>query len=127
MTEERPVLLVEDNEMNRDMLSRWLKRRGWTVILAPDAETALARFDEMTPRAVLMDVDLPGMNGWQATREVRRRPGGGGVPVVALTAYALNEFEEEAEAVGCDAFLTKPLDLDAVTATLQRLTAGSAA
>lgn len=106
------VLLVEDNELNRDMLSRRLTRRGFRVVTALDGETAVKLSRELEPDLILMDMGLPGMNGWEATRVIKQNLETQAIPIIALTAHALNADRERALSAGCDAFETKPVDLE---------------
>ncbi len=105
------ILLVEDNEMNRDMLSRRLARRGFEVAIAIDGEQGLAMARSETPALILMDMSLPGMDGWEATRQLKAAPDTRAIPVIALTAHAMAGDREKAIAAGCDDFDTKPIDL----------------
>ena len=105
------ILLVEDNEMNRDMLSRRLTRRGYEVVIALDGEQGLAMARSEAPALILMDMSLPGMDGWEATRQLKAAPETRAIPVVALTAHAMAGDREKALAAGCDDFDTKPIDL----------------
>jgi len=104
------ILLVEDNEMNRDMLSRRLQRSGFEVDIAVDGEQALERA-ESGPDLILMDLSLPGIDGWEATRLLKRGATTRHLPVIALTAHAMSGDREKALAAGCDDFDTKPVDL----------------
>ena len=115
------ILLVEDNEMNRDMLSRRLERRGYDVIVAVDGEegVALARTDG--PDLVVMDLSLPGIDGWEATRQLKAAEETRSIPVLALTAHAMAGDREKALAAGCDDFDTKPVDLPRLVGKLERL------
>ena len=105
------ILLVEDNEMNRDMLSRRLIRRGYDVVMAPDGEQGLAMARAEAPALILMDMSLPGIDGWEATRRLKAAPETQRIPIIALTAHAMAGDREKAEAAGCDDFDTKPVDL----------------
>lgn len=105
------ILLVEDNEMNRDMLSRRLERRGHEVIVAVDGEEGVARAKADAPDVVLMDMSLPGIDGWEATRQLKAAEETRAIPVLALTAHAMAGDREKALEVGCDDFDTKPVDL----------------
>jgi len=105
------ILLVEDNEMNRDMLSRRLERRGYQVIIAEDGATGVAKAKSESPDLVLMDMSLPVMDGWEATRQIKAAAETKTVPVIALTAHAMAGDEEKALAAGCDDYETKPVDL----------------
>ena len=105
------LLLVEDNEMNRDAISRLLERRGFTMITAEDGEEGVRICREAQPELVLMDLGLPGMDGFEATRRIKADPLTAHIPVVALTARALTTDQEAAFAAGCDDYDTKPVDL----------------
>ncbi len=105
------ILLVEDNEMNRDMLSRRLERRGYEVIVAVDGEEGVARAKVEAPDIVLMDLSLPGIDGWEATRQIKAAEETRAIPVLALTAHAMAGDREKALEAGCDDFDTKPIDL----------------
>jgi CheY-like chemotaxis protein len=104
------VLLVEDNEMNRDMLSRRLARRGFDVLLASNGSEAVAMALSRKPDIILMDMSLPVMDGWEATRRIKADPLTSSLPIIALTAHALPAERERALAAGCEAFETKPID-----------------
>ncbi len=106
------ILLVEDNEMNRDMLSRRLSRKGYVVVIAEDGETALEIVSEENPDLILMDLSLPGMDGWEATRQLKAGEKTRHIPVIALTAHALSSDREKAMETGCDDYDTKPVDLE---------------
>jgi len=105
------ILLVEDNEMNRDMLSRRLVRNGFEVVIAVDGQQGLTMAASESPDVILMDMSLPVMDGWEATRRVKADPATKSIPVIALTANALVEDRERAMAAGCDDFDTKPVEL----------------
>lgn len=115
------LLLVEDNELNRDMLSRRLVRRGFDVITVVDGEAAIRQTNEIKPDLILMDMGLPGLNGWDATRRIKANPETRAIPVIALTAHALRTDREQALAAGCDAFETKPVELDRLLNTIRNL------
>ncbi len=115
------ILLVEDNEMNRDMLSRRLIKKGFEVILAADAEQGLALVKADKPDLILMDVSLPGMSGWDATRSLKTEPSTSSIPVIALTAHALNSDREMAKTVGCDEYETKPVDFPTLLGKINSL------
>ena len=106
------VLLVEDNEMNRDMLTRRLARRGFAVEAALDGEEAVSRVLAAPPDVVLMDLNLPVLDGYEATRRLKASPATGRIPVIALSAHAMSDDRDRALAAGCDDFDTKPVDLD---------------
>ncbi len=105
------ILLVEDNEMNRDMLSRRLARNSHTVAIAVDGGEAVAKSISETPDLILMDISLPVIDGWEATRQIRANPTTQNVPIIALTAHAMAGEREKALEVGCNDFETKPVDL----------------
>jgi CheY-like chemotaxis protein len=115
------ILLVEDNEMNRDMLSRRLERRGYEVILAEDGATGVAKAKAEVPNLVLMDMSLPVMDGWEATRQIKGADETKAIPVIALTAHAMAGDEEKALAAGCDDYETKPVDLPKLLAKIDAL------
>ena len=106
------ILLVEDNEMNRDMLSRRLSRRGYEVTIAVNGEEGVEVCAKLLPDLVIMDIGLPGMDGWEATRRIKAVAATRHIPVIALTAHAMSGEEERARAAGCDDFETKPVELD---------------
>jgi two-component system cell cycle response regulator DivK len=105
------VLIVEDNELNRDMLSRRLIKRGYEVILAFDGEQGVIKAREVTPDVVLMDMSLPGIDGWEATRQIKAAVATSHIPVIALSAHAMAGDEAKARDAGCDDFDTKPVEL----------------
>ena len=105
------ILLVEDNEMNRDMLSRRLAKRGYEVAIAVDGEQGVAMARTEAPARIVLDLSLPGMDGWEATRQLKAMPETRAIPVIALTAHAMSGDREKALAAGCDDFDTKPVDL----------------
>jgi CheY-like chemotaxis protein len=105
------LLIVEDNEMNRDMLSRRLQRRGYEVLLAADGAQGLATARERRPDLVLMDMSLPVIDGWEATRQLKAEPATRSIPVIALTAHAMSGDRQKAVDAGCDDFDTKPVEL----------------
>ena len=115
------LLLVEDNEMNRDMLTRRLQRRGYEIITAHDGKEAVTRASGDNPDLILMDMSLPVLDGWQATRVIKSASATKLIPVIALTAHALNQDREQAFAAGCDEFETKPVDLQALVDKIELL------
>ena len=115
------ILLVEDNEMNRDMLGRRLQRRGFEVVYAEDGEQALTQASAEQPDLILMDLSLPVMDGWEATRRLKADGEHGDVPIVALTAHAMAQDEQKALDAGCDAFETKPVDFSSLLQTVEDL------
>ncbi|MEM7482359.1 MAG: response regulator [Acidobacteriota bacterium] len=104
------ILLVEDNEMNRDMLTRRLSRKGYVVAVAVDGQEALDAARGEAPDLILMDMSLPVIDGWEATRRLKANPETQTIPVVALTAHAMAEDREKALAAGCDDYDTKPVE-----------------
>ncbi len=116
------VLLVEDNELNRDMLARRLRRRGYEVLLAEDGEQAIAQAQAEHPGIVLMDMSLPRIDGWEATRRLKADPATASIPIIALTAHAMAGDRERALAVGCQEYHTKPIDLPGLLAKIEALT-----
>jgi two-component system cell cycle response regulator DivK len=120
------LLLVEDNEMNRDMLSRRLQRRGYEVLTAVDGESGLTLTKSETPALVLMDMSLPGIDGWEVTRRLKADPATRAIPVIALTAHAMAGDREQALAAGCDDFDIKPIDLDRLLGKIEALLGGKA-
>jgi CheY-like chemotaxis protein len=115
------ILLVEDNEMNRDMLSRRLQRRGYVVVQALDGETGVESAHIETPDLVLMDMSLPILDGWEATRRLKADPETKGIPVIALTAHAMSSDRDKALEAGCDDYDTKPIDLPRLLAKIEAL------
>ena len=105
------ILLVEDNEMNRDMLSRRLERKGYSVTIAVDGEQAVALAQSENPALILMDMSLPIIDGWEATRRVKADARTKHIPVIALTAHAMQGDEEKAREAGCNDYDTKPVEL----------------
>lgn len=105
------VLLVEDNEMNRDMLSRRLVRNGYDVVIAVNGQEGLEMATGEKPDLILMDMSLPVLDGWEATRRLKADPATASIPVIALTAHAMESDKEKALAAGCDDFDTKPIEL----------------
>jgi two-component system, cell cycle response regulator DivK len=115
------ILLVEDDEMNRDMLSRRLIKRGYDVLIATDGEQGVAMAQREGPAIVLMDMSLPVMDGWAATRALKEDPTTAGIPVIALTAHAMSGDEEKARSAGCDDFDTKPVELQRLLGKIESL------
>lgn len=105
------ILLVEDNEMNRDMLSRRLNRHGFEVVIAVNGQEGVELAGSAKPDLILMDMSLPVLDGWEATKRVKTDPDTARIPVIALTAHAMVHDKERAMAAGCDDFDTKPVDL----------------
>jgi len=105
------ILLVEDNKTNRDMLSRRLLKRGYEVLLAFDGESGINMAETDAPDLILMDMSLPILDGWEATRRLKASPATNHIPVIALTAHAMSSDRDEALAAGCDDYDTKPIEL----------------
>jgi len=117
------ILLVEDNEMNRDMLSRRLERRGYEVVLAVDGAEGVDKAGTEAPALILMDMSLPVVDGWDATRRIKAAPATRAIPVIALTAHAMSGDREKAVEAGCDDFDTKPVDLARLLGKIEALLA----
>lgn len=117
----KTVLIVEDNEENRDMLARRLARRGWNPIVAIDGRQGVELALSEHPDIVLMDMSLPVMDGWEATRILKSHAGAKGIPVIALTAHAMSGDRENALAAGCDEFETKPVEFAVLLEKMRRL------
>jgi CheY-like chemotaxis protein len=115
------VLLVEDNEMNRDMLSRRLVRRGYEVVFAVDGQQGVDLAKSARPDIILMDMSLPVIDGWEATRRVKADDATKSVPVIGLTAHAMSGDREKAMEAGCDDYDTKPVELDRLIGKMERL------
>ncbi len=115
------VLLVEDNEMNRDMLSRRLVRRGFTVLIAVDGEEGVRTASTETPDIILMDMSLPALDGWEAVRRIKAGARTQSIPVIALTAHAMAGDREKALQAGCDDYDTKPIELPRLLDKMDRL------
>lgn len=115
------ILLVEDNEMNRDMLSRRLIRKGYEVLIAVDGEEGVAMASRDVPDLILMDISLPMMNGYDATKAIKANPRTQGIPVIALTAHAMASDREAALAAGCDEYDTKPIELPSLLGKIEAL------
>lgn len=114
------ILLVEDNEMNRDMLSRRLVRRGYEVIIAVDGQQGVDLAGTASPNVILMDMSLPVIDGWEATRRIKANDATKQIPVIALTAHAMAGDREQALAAGCDDYDTKPIDLARLLPKLEK-------
>jgi CheY-like chemotaxis protein len=113
------VLLVEDNEMNRDMLSRRLGRKGFEVVMAVDGEQALAMAASEAPALILMDMNLPVLDGWEATRRLKADAATAAIPVIGLTAHAMEGDRDKCLQAGCDDYDTKPVDLPRLLEKMQ--------
>jgi CheY-like chemotaxis protein len=115
------ILLVEDNEMNRDMLSRRLERKGFSIVTALDGEQGLALAASELPDLILMDMSLPVIDGWEATRRLKAAAATASIPIIALTAHAFSDDRDKATAAGCDDFDTKPVELPRLLEKMNRL------
>ena len=117
------ILLVEDQEMNRDMLSRRLKKRGYEVSIAVDGAEGVDKARSESPDLILMDMSLPVIDGWEATRQLKSEDATRGIPVVALTAHAMSTDRDKALEAGCDAYETKPVELPRLLEAIEKLLA----
>jgi two-component system cell cycle response regulator DivK len=115
------ILLVEDNEMNRDMLTRRLQRRGYEVVIALDGAQGLAMAQSESPALILMDISLPVLDGWEATRRLKMAPETKSIPVIALTAHAMSGDRERCIEAGCDDFDTKPVEIARLVGKIETL------
>jgi len=115
------ILLVEDNEMNRDMLSRRLQRRGYSVVIAQDGEQGLSLAKSESPDLILMDISLPVMDGWQVTRLLKSNVTTRHIPVIALTAHAMVSDRQKAFETGCDDYDTKPVEIGRLSEKIENL------
>jgi CheY-like chemotaxis protein len=115
------ILLVEDNEMNRDMLSRRLIRKGYEVIIAKDGGEGVEMAHAKHPDLILMDMSLPVKDGWTATRDIKEKEDTKHIPVIALTAHAMSGDREQALAAGCDDYDTKPIELPRLISKIETL------
>ncbi len=118
------ILLVEDNEMNRDCLSRLLARRGHEVVCAEDGETSLELAQSTLPDIILMDISLPGLDGYQATRALRADPATQAIPIIALTAHAMTSDRAKALQAGCSDYETKPVEFPRLLKKIEDLLQG---
>lgn len=115
------ILLVEDNEMNRDMLSRRLARKEYEVLVAVDGKEGVEMAGSVAPDLILMDMSLPVMDGWEATRQLKASPETKAIPIIALTAHAMSGDREKAIEAGCDDYDTKPIELPRLLAKMEAL------
>ena len=116
------ILIVEDNEMNRDMLSRRLLKKGFEIIIAVDGAEGVEKTINEKPDLVLMDMSLPVMDGWEATKNLKANNETTKIPIIALTAHAMAQDKEKALAAGCDDYDTKPIDLNRLLSKISSLT-----
>jgi len=120
------ILLIEDNEMNRDMLSRRLRRKGYEVALAVDGQSGVEMTQSQTPDLVLMDMSLPVLDGWEATRRLKADAATHHIPIIALTAHAMSSDRDKALEAGCDDYDTKPIELPRLLGKIEALLSGDA-
>lgn len=118
------ILLVEDNEMNRDMLSRRLTRKGYEVVVGEDGERGVSMASSESPDLILMDMSLPVVDGWEATRQIKAAPETAAIPIIALTAHAMASDRDKALSAGCDDYDTKPVELPRLLEKIERLLGG---
>ena len=118
------ILLVEDNETNRDMLSRRLARRGYEVLIAVDGAEGLAMARAEAPHLILMDMSLPVLDGWEATRQLKAGASTRAIPVIALTAHAMAGDREKAMEAGCDEYETKPVEFQRLLSKIEAILNG---
>ncbi len=115
------ILLVENNEMIRDMISRWLNLWGYEVVLAVDGEEGISKTHSDKPDLILMDMGLPKIDGWEATRRLKADDDTSQIPIIALTGYAVGSDREKALAAGCDEYSGKPVDFDRLQGIIEAL------
>lgn len=115
------VLLVEDNELNRDMLSRRLAKRGYEVVMAIDGQQGVAMAVSEKPDIILLDMSLPVVDGWEAAQQIKANEASKGLPLIALTAHAMASDRERALLAGCDDFDTKPVELPRLLGKMEAL------
>ena len=115
------ILIVEDNEMNRDMLSRRLQRKGYAVLMAVDGAQGVALAQAERPDLILMDMSLPVLDGWEATRQLKAASRTAAIPVIALTAHAMSGDRDKAMEAGCDDYDTKPIELPRLLGKIEAL------
>jgi CheY-like chemotaxis protein len=120
------VLYIEDNKMNRDMLSRRLQRRGYHVVIAVDGEQGVAQATAERPDLILMDMSLPVVDGWEATRRLKAAPETGNIPIIGLTAHAMSTDRDKCLAAGCDDYDTKPVEMTRLLEKIDRLLGAAA-
>ncbi len=118
------ILLVEDNEINRDMLSKRLIRKGYELVMAVDGAEGVEKAKKEIPELILMDMSLPVLDGWEATRQIKSDPELRSIPIIALTAHAMAGDREKTIEAGCDDYDTKPIDLQRLLGKMQKLLEG---
>jgi len=115
------ILLIEDNEMNRDMLSRRLERKGYETIIAVDGQEGVEKTESEKPDLILMDMSLPVLDGWEATRKLKSNSVTQGIPIIGLSAHAMSGDREKAMEAGCDDYDTKPVELPRLLEKIESL------
>jgi CheY-like chemotaxis protein len=115
------ILLIEDNEMNRDMLARRLERRGYQVVMAVDGDQGVRLAQEHAPDLILMDMSLPVLDGWEATRQLKATPTTQAIPIIALTAHAMSGDREKALDAGCNDYDSKPIEFPRLLGKIEAL------
>lgn len=115
------ILLVEDNELNRDMLSRRLGRRGFEVVIAKDGAEGITQAEAVRPDLILMDMSLPVLDGWEVARRLKAAPATAPIPIIALTAHVMTGDREKAIEAGCDDYDVKPVEFDRLLVKIERL------
>ena len=115
------ILLVEDNEMNRDMLARRLERRGYQVVMAVDGDQGVRLAQDEAPDLILMDMSLPVLDGWEATRQLKATPATQAIPIIALTAHAMSGDREKALEAGCNDYDSKPIEFPRLLGKIEAL------
>jgi CheY-like chemotaxis protein len=118
------ILIVEDNEENRDSLTRRLERRGFEILCANDGKAGVEMAKAEKPDLILMDMNMPELDGWEATRQIKAEPGMGGLPVIALTAHAMTGDRERALEAGCTDYHTKPIEFPKLLAQIESILQG---
>lgn len=115
------ILLVEDNDLNRDMLSRRLERKGYQVVMAGDGVQGVASASQEKPDLILMDLSLPELDGWEASKRIKEAPETSGIPIIALTAHAMAGDRDRAMQSGCDDYDTKPIEFSRLLSKIEKL------
>ncbi len=121
------ILLVEDNEMNRDMQSRRLTKRGYVVVTAADGRQGIEMANKNRPDIILMDLNMPNIDGWEATRKLKAAPETSNIPIIAISAHAMPADRERAFEAGCDEYVSKPVDMNDLVIKIENLRNSEAA
>lgn len=119
----KTILLIEDNELNRDMLSRRLARKGYSIMTAVDGASGISAAQQSSPDLVLLDMSLPVIDGWQVAHELKNNSKTSAIPIIGLSAHAMDGDREKALAAGCDDYETKPIEIEVLLAKMQGLLA----